>query len=535
MKKRLIQKLFMMLLVCSMLFESAFVETAYVYGANQNMYDTLALNLTEETFHYLDEVYVKKYPQLGLRLEYGTKKEKEILTTLAKKITKDCKSNQEKVDEIADWIKKNITFKEQTSAYSIDTLMDRRGNCMSYSELMKDLLRSLNIPAAVVLGFYGDMKNVPAYDYNRADLGGHAWCFAYVNGQWKLYDMLKGVYGETDKKVISQHFYNGAVDGVAMTFDGMDLFKIQFPQFIRYQDGKFWGMENGEPTKKSFLEDIYFNNIWFCGAINQGEFSEDYPFYPGQAFSGFLIDGKNCIHQIYENGVLANNTFFENNGQEYFSFAGRTFRWYVDEEHCYTRDGWLYVKKGYQGPGLLFYEMEPYVNDATYKIVYESGDSSVIAIIESGTIYAKKSGNALIKASLYKDGSVISTNQIMLFVGDESRVPDYTDKRVKTPVKTVTNPLKNKKVKLGSVKSKKKKTLTIQWKKLNKVKGYQVIYAQNKKFTKGKKSVNLKKNSVTLKKLKSKKTYYVKVRGFVKKDGKTFYSKWSKVKSARVK
>ena len=91
---------------------------------------------------------------------------------------------------------------------------------------MKDLLRSLNIPAAVVLGFYGDMKNVPAYDYNRADLGGHAWCFAYVNGQWKLYDMLKGVYGETDKKVISQHFYNGAVDGVAMNFDGMDLFRI---------------------------------------------------------------------------------------------------------------------------------------------------------------------------------------------------------------------------------------------------------------------------------------------------------------------
>ena len=50
------------------------------------------------------------------------------------------------------------------------------------------------------------------------------------------------------------------------------------------------------------------------------------------------------------------------------------------------------------------------------------------------------------------------------------------------------------------------------------------------------KNVNgYKKTRVTLKKLKVKKKYYIRVRTILKVNGKTYYSKWSKIKSVKTK
>ena len=68
--------------------------------------------------------------------------------------------------------------------------------------------------------------------------------------------------------------------------------------------------------------------------------------------------------------------------------------------------------------------------------------------------------------------------------------------------------------------------------------GYQVQYALNKKFTSGKKTKTVKKLSTTslkVKKLKTRRKYYVRIRVYQKKDGKTYYSAWSKVKSVKTK
>ncbi len=101
---------------------------------------------------------------------------------------------------------------------------------------------------------------------------------------------------------------------------------------------------------------------------------------------------------------------------------------------------------------------------------------------------------------------------------------------------TVTKPGKVKKVK---VKSKKKKKATVTWKKVSGASGYQIVYSISKKFTKSKtKSVTVKggsKKTKTLKKLKSGKTYYVKVRAYKVVNGKKVYGKYSKVKKVRVK
>ena len=100
-----------------------------------------------------------------------------------------------------------------------------------------------------------------------------------------------------------------------------------------------------------------------------------------------------------------------------------------------------------------------------------------------------------------------------------------------TPKVTAQKPAKVKSVKLTA----KKKKLNVQWKKVSGATGYEVMYATNNKFTKNKKTVKVKKNKVTLKRLKSKKKYYVKVRAYKKANGDTNYGKWSKVVKKKAK
>ena len=83
-----------------------------------------------------------------------------------------------------------------------------------------------------------------------------------------------------------------------------------------------------------------------------------------------------------------------------------------------------------------------------------------------------------------------------------------------------------------------KKKLTVNWKKISKATGYQIQVATDKKFTKNKKSVTISKNktiSTTIKKLKGKKKYYIRVRTYRKVAGKKVYSSWSSVKNVKTK
>lgn len=90
--------------------------------------------------------------------------------------------------------------------------------------------------------------------------------------------------------------------------------------------------------------------------------------------------------------------------------------------------------------------------------------------------------------------------------------------------------------------SKGKKAITVSWKKVSTIKGYQIQLATDKNFKKNKKTVTISKQKTTkttVKKLKAKKKYYVRIRTYknVKYQGKTIkvYSSWSKVKTVKTK
>lgn len=94
-----------------------------------------------------------------------------------------------------------------------------------------------------------------------------------------------------------------------------------------------------------------------------------------------------------------------------------------------------------------------------------------------------------------------------------------------------------KKPSLSSTKSTKKKTFTTTWKKTGGNSGWQVQYSTNKKFRSGVRSVNLKANNtkLTVRKLRSRKNYYVRIRSYKKVGKQTWYSGWSNVKRVRIR
>ncbi len=145
---------------------------------------------------------------------------------------------------------------------------------------------------------------------------------------------------------------------------------------------------------------------------------------------------------------------------------------------------------------------------------YSSDNKKVAEVSAQGKVKVKAAGTAVITVKLSST--------------------EYTAKDFKIKIQ-----VKPSKVTLSSVKSKKKKQVSVVWKKLSAkqgITGYRIAYATNKKF-KSYKKVDVKKSakSATLKKLKSKKKYYVRVCAY-KKVGKTrLYGTWSKVKQVKIK
>lgn len=131
----------------------------------------------------------------------------------------------------------------------------------------------------------------------------------------------------------------------------------------------------------------------------------------------------------------------------------------------------------------------------------------------------------------------------------EPTTPPTTETPNKTAI-TTTSPIhkpakneptiKTKKATIKKLTATKKKALKVTWKKVSGAKGYEIKLATNRKFTKNKRTLKVKKGSSTgkvIKKLKSGKRYYVKLRAYknVKVDGYTVTANgpWSNIKRSK--
>ena len=120
---------------------------------------------------------------------------------------------------------------------------------------------------------------------------------------------------------------------------------------------------------------------------------------------------------------------------------------------------------------------------------------------------------------------------------EPATTPSITQPTTKPSTTQNTEAVKPKKTSIKKL-SKGKKKFTVTWAKVSGVKGYQIQYSSDKKLKKNNKSVTVTKQKTTkatVKKLKSKKKYYVRVRTYKTVNGKKIYSPWSKVKSVKTK
>ena len=93
-----------------------------------------------------------------------------------------------------------------------------------------------------------------------------------------------------------------------------------------------------------------------------------------------------------------------------------------------------------------------------------------------------------------------------------------------------------KKVTISKAKYKAPKRISLKYKKSATADGYEILYSTSKKFAAKKTTtINTNKLSKTISKLKSGKTYYVKVRAYKTVKGITYYGNFSKTKKVRIK
>lgn len=207
-----------------------------------------------------------------------------------------------------------------------------------------------------------------------------------------------------------------------------------------------------------------------------------------------------------------------------------------------------------------------YPSDADGATTWKSDDEGIASVDQTGKVTAVGKGTTTITVSC---GDVKATctvvskgesggSQIMPSPSPQpSLKPNPDNQSANTPKPTVTPEVPTKgnipqssqtvndgknnakmtsltKIKGVVAKNQKKCKVKVTWKKVSSSLGYQIQYATNKKFKKAKKKT-VKYTFVTLKKLKKKKTYFIRIRAYKIADGKKVYGKWSTVKKVKMK
>lgn len=172
------------------------------------------------------------------------------------------------------------------------------------------------------------------------------------------------------------------------------------------------------------------------------------------------------------------------------------------------------------------------------KVGYRKDTLSIV--LSAGTYYIQVKGDSDIYGNK-------STGKYVFSIGTEATEEAYKnqnkqkDSKEKTTKKNKADqtanssnkPSKLKKVTKVAV-TKKRKALKLKWKKVSGAIGYQVCYSTSLRFKK-KNTQETSGTTITLKKLKAKKSYYVRIRAFSIVDGVRKYGNYSKVLKRKTK
>lgn len=416
-------------------------------------------NTLQDVYRYLDEHYIEKHPEAALDvLTYGSLADNAELQNLADAIAFGNETDREKADAVYEWLDRNITSNDLASPFPIDTLVTREGSCASYAYLMQDLLRKMGIPAV-----FGGGWSLPMEEYTIGEVveknangfyvyAGHAWCFAYIDGEWVLYDVAYHTKGVHDPDILSDKYYVSNVDRVTPAYN--------YPEvpggnaWVIYYNDTFWAVDEEAQISTSgvaenynyYMENASFpydpdveheQEYWYN--ISQGDI------WP-ELEAGELLTGDHWFYQrtgassqqsavpYYYHLLYGGSRAYATNGA--IRYIGNV-PYFVDGQNSTdispltiepaVRNGCLAIPLGYEGPIIAEVEEGNYVEDSishSWK-----SDAQDVVSVNGNIISANNVGYAMVIydviSKLY--GHPIAGSSIWVLVYDPNEQVSYED------------------------------------------------------------------------------------------------------------
>lgn len=409
---------------------------------------TMTPEITDATYSYLNEIYIEKFPGLGLEFSFGTDADKAVLQKLADILTENCRTDEEKANAVVGWADRNVQYKsyvDRTYYFPIDVFYYRTGNCLGLGLFISQVLRLAGVPAVFCAGSRGDMRDFIKLENREID---HGWVMVYYNNTWNLYDPLFDVYGTSDREFISRWYFTDFIEGVSPYYEGMNCNYVYYGDSIFYIDGRFIHYTNGMPSSE-----FHGNGAEGGSALNGSVpyFTKNrYLEYPDGTRDGFnyienperkdsmindecysdgwITYGSSAGYYAKQNGILAGCTIMECGGKTLFLPFGSSALQLTGKSSDYTlTEGALTYKPGesFEAPKPMWTESE-LENGRT--IVYESLYPEIATISDTGVITGLKDGFAVFTvASKNEEGTQFMSNFIEVYISSEERIPDYSD------------------------------------------------------------------------------------------------------------
>ena len=152
--------------------------------------------VTYSIYSNVGEGYAGKRDERYLQLPEGVKR----ISTLASKVTEGANSDEQKAVVTENYLRNGFTYSLTTSEppAGVGPIEDflfnsRRGYCEHYATAMALMLRSLDVPARVVTGYYGGEKNEYGGYIIVRQSNAHSWVEALIGNQWKSFDPTPAV------------------------------------------------------------------------------------------------------------------------------------------------------------------------------------------------------------------------------------------------------------------------------------------------------------------------------------------------------
>ena len=282
-----------------------------------------------------------------------------------------------------------------------------------------------------------------------------------------------------------------------------------------------------EDPSKNVIKNQYYYSVNPTGVFKIGGY------YIKDSDNKKRIDTGVFLCPVHTGKVYVPEDIIEINGQYYmYDATATTTELYVDMYRPFYQNVYDIYYKKCESPTTQTSATVNFINAETGKQLYQKNISN-LTVGEAFTYTPENTYADSENSYVYSSDSANNVLTIdKLWTNPENNVLTVyykVDSSESEQPKKVVNPLKKEKPVIKKANWKNKTTAKLKFSKVKKAQGYEICYSTKKSF---KKSVTkrVKKNTITLKNLKKRKVYYVKVRGYRKIDGEIFYSKYSKVK-----